>query len=182
MTRRLKVAVVTIPLPLSRAADRALRSLARYTTIAFTSKNARIHFNDVLSKRKIALPKKIQIIQVGPRADLLTHSIKGARILFPRSARAPGDILQQLRAQGAIVRSIPLYTTRVIPLTKKERINLQTQKISSLYFRSASGVTGFLGQLRGTLRAQALRLPVHTIGETTAEAARKAGFIDVQVT
>ena len=181
MDRTLNVTVVTKPMPLSRAAILALRKLERYDIIAFTSKSARQYFDAELRKRGSRLPKKVQVLQVGPRNKLLRYPIDKKRILFPRSAIAPADIIRRLRARGAMVRVVPLYTTLGAPLSRADRKALETKKITKLYFRSASGVAGFLSQLRGSLRKHVLTLPLLVIGESTAETARKAGFRSVKI-
>ena len=180
MARTLKVQVEVCRVPLSRASLNAIRNIDRFDFVVFTSKNARIFFRQLLRERRIRKPH-VPIISVGPRCDLLTFNIDNKRLLFPRSTIAPSNILRKLRARGAIVRTIPLYCAHGVPLSQRDKTALASGDISKLYFRSPSGVSGFLRQLQGKLRKKVLRLPAECIGETTAASARHAGFTRVSV-
>lgn len=182
MNTILKVEVVLKRRPLSRRAVQALYALSRYDRIVFTSKNARQFFVQTLRERGIALPEPRQVVQVGPRATLLTLPLKGKRILFPRSAAAPHDIVRRLRARGTVVRTLQLYSTKGSPLTPTQRRALLVGVTKKLYFKSPSGVSGLLRQLSRKDRHQVLGLPACCIGETTAGAARRAGFKKVIIT
>jgi uroporphyrinogen-III synthase len=181
MKNALSVGITTRRIPLSPASIHALSNLDQYDVIAFTSKNARKFFTEVLKERRLTLPRHIRIIHVGPRNDLLKSPLKGMRILFPRSLRAPYDIVRRLRAKGVIVRPLPLYTAQGIPLSATQKGRLVQGKINSLYFKSPSGVTGLLQQFRREERKIVQRITAECIGPTTAEAARKAGFKKVLV-
>ncbi len=172
----LTVQIAVRRLPLSGASLKALRQASQYDYVVFTSKNARTIFTQELAERRIALPRHSRIIQVGPRADLLKAKLAGKRILFPRSAVAPHDIVRRLRSKGAVVRVVPLYTTNGVPLSCREHESLLSGRIKQFYFKSPSGVLGLLWQLRGHGRQVVLATPARCIGATTAAAARKAGF------
>lgn len=176
MSPELKVQVAVRRLPLSHASAKALRTAASYDHVVFTSKNARKFFSQELKARRIAAPAPARIIQVGPRADLLKFNFAGKRVLFPRSAIAPHDIVRRLRAKGVVVRVVPLYTTHGVPLARAQKNALARGLIRQIYFASPSGVAGLLGQLRGRSRAAVLALPARCIGKTTAQAARSTGF------
>lgn len=180
MARTLTAEVRARALPLSRRTLGVLSNLGRYDLIVFTSKNAVSFFTHELRKRHIAVPRA-RMRAVGPRRELLRLPLYGKRVLFPRSALAPGDILAQMRTRAASVRTIVLYTVDPVPLTAAHKRALIGGEISKLYFKSPSGVRGFLAQLRGKSRAGALAIPVWCIGETTAAAARKAGFKRIRV-
>jgi uroporphyrinogen-III synthase len=175
MKGELEVRVVVKPLPLSRTAVNALLHIERYNVIIFTSKHARTFFERELRKRAISLPRD-RVIQVGPRNDLLKKALTGKRILFPRSALAPSDVIRKLRAIRSIVHVIPLYTAEGEPLSRAEKKRLQQGGVQQLYFKSPSGVHGLIRQFRGSVRRHILSIPARCIGETTAAAARKAGF------
>jgi uroporphyrinogen-III synthase len=175
MKGELEVRVVVKRLPLSPTSVGALRHLERYDVIVFTSKYARAFFEQELQRRGISLPRD-RVIQVGPRNDLLKKALKGKRILFPRSALAPPEIIRKLRAMRSIVHVIPLYTAEGKPLSSVEKKRLQQGSIEQLYFKSPSGISGFLSQFRGRERTAVLSIPARCIGETTASAARKSGF------
>lgn len=173
----LAVQVVVRRLPLSRASVKVLRHLKNYDHIVFTSKNARKFFLQELKERRIPAPPRSRTIQVGPRVDLLQFPLlSGKRILFPRSAIAPHDIVRRLRARGVVVRVLPLYNTSGTPLTPAQKRALVEGKVQRIYFKSPSGVFGFLGQLRGHVRQAVFAVPARCIGQTTAHAARKMGF------
>jgi uroporphyrinogen-III synthase len=181
MSATLEVKVTVRRLPLSRASVRALRDASHYDYVALTSKNARRLFIQTLRDLGAELPASSRIMRVGPRADLLKFPWRGKRVLFPRSALAPYDIVKRLRARGATVRPIALYTAHGVPLSPAQKKALLAGKIRQLYFRSPSGIDGFLRQFRGRDRKTVLSLPALCIGGTTAQAARKAGFGRVSI-
>jgi uroporphyrinogen-III synthase len=181
MKGEFEVRVVVKRLPLSRVAIRALQQLERYDVIVFTSKHARIFFEQELRSRGISLPRD-RVIQVGPRNDLLKKALTGKRILFPRSALAPSDVIRKLRSIHSIVRVVLLYTAEGKPLSHSEKKRLQQGGIQQLYFKSPSGVHGLIRQFRGNARAHILSIPARCIGLTTARAAREAGFVKVFTT
>lgn len=179
--RALKIRVKLRRLALSRSAVEALRHGERYDFIAFTSKHARTFFREALQEYGIKTPNT-PVLVVGPRNNLLAFDIDNKRILFPRSAIAPADILKRLRKRGAIVRTIRLYTVQRVPLLPSLKKQLAQGEISEIQFRSPSGVVGFLRQLRGAVKKRALAIRAQCIGETTAQAARQAGFTQVTIT
>lgn len=181
MHKTLHIGVETHALRLSRTSQGALRHHDRYDIIAFTSKNARRFFDDQLIRMGVALPTKNRVLHVGPREDVLKHAIDDKRILFPRSDIAPADILDKLRARGAVVRSVPLYTAIGKRLSSQVRKTLTAGAYDSLYFKSPSGVSGLLRQFRGKARQDILKLEAICIGDTTAAAARAGGFKKVSI-
>ncbi|TSC69069.1 MAG: uroporphyrinogen-III synthase/uroporphyrinogen-III C-methyltransferase [Parcubacteria group bacterium Gr01-1014_56] len=181
MQKTLEIQVRMKRLRLSRTSVRALHNLNRYDLIVFTSKNARAFFMSELEERHIAAPRRARMVTVGPRHELLRLSPLGKRILFPRSAIAPYDIVRSLRARGAVVRVIPLYTTLGTPLSRGEKEALLRGAITLLYFRSPSGITGLLGQLSKKEKLMVRKIPAQCIGPTTARAAREAGFNKVSI-
>jgi uroporphyrinogen-III synthase len=173
MKGEFEVRVALERLPLSRSSAKALRHLERYDTLVFTSKNAEAFFKKEL-RRKV--PAHLRVIRVGPRNDLLKFDFKGTHILFPRSELAPSDIVRKLRRKGAVVRVVLLYVPKVAPLSRSQREQLSSGATEQLYFKSPSGIHGLLRQFRGVRRAAILSIRARCIGETTAAAARKAGF------
>lgn len=166
-------------LPLTTAAALALQHVDRYDLVVFTSKNAKRFFDDILRERRIAPPSAARIRIVGPRNDLLKLAARDKRILFPRSSVAPFDIVRKLRARGASVRALALYTTRGAVLQKIEKEKLLRGDYAALYFKSPSGVQGFLRQFTPPQRRMLQLIPARCIGPTTAKAAREAGFAKV---
>lgn len=181
MSTSFEVQITIERLPLSPRHTNALLRLSRYDHIVCTSKNAYTCFLEALHELSITPPEADRIIRVGPRADILNYPLSGKRILFPRSTLAPFDIVTAMRAQGAIVTVLPLYTVHGVPLSQEDRSALCEGRIPELYFKSPSGITGLLAQLRPHERAQVRNIPVLAIGDTTAEAARAAGFTQVRI-
>ncbi len=173
--KTLKVFVDIVPLPLSAGNVRILRRANKFDRIVFTSKNAQKIFEVALRKLCIPLPRK-KIVRVGPRKDLLKLGLRGKRVLFPRSALAPFDIVRKLRACGTIVIPITLYTARGRKLTARDKRSLLSRKVERIYFKSPSGIDGLLRQIPRILHPLIKNIPTLCIGETTAKAARKAGF------
>ncbi|HVV15390.1 MAG TPA: uroporphyrinogen-III synthase [Candidatus Paceibacterota bacterium] len=180
MASTLEIRVRARALPLSKNSRHILANLGRYDLIVFTSKNAVRFFTQELRKRHLTLPRA-RMRAVGPRKNLLALPLTGKRVLFPRSAIAPGDILGEMRRRAASVRTISLYTVDPVPLTARQKRALLSGGIKSLYFKSPSGVAGLLKQLRGAGRTTVQAIPAICIGETTARAARKAGWKKVSI-
>ena len=207
MSTVFQVPIQVLPLPLSTYSVRALKKADSYDWILFTSTNAVELFVRKFLNRKISLPYRPQIGAVGPstaqvlkkvgfkvhiipKKHTVEHlvrslpTISDKRILFPRSVLAAHDAIRTLRAQGARVRTISLYTTKVLPIALKEITALTLGKYSAISFGSPSAIEGFLKQLTRAQRAQVYKIPAQCIGPTTASAARKAGFrkvIDMSV-
>ena len=177
----LEIRVKTKCLPLSQTSIQSLLNLDRYDHIVFTSKNARQFFAEALRQYRVKSPVSGQIIQVGPRADLLKIPLSGKRILFPRSAIAPHDIVKKMRVRGATVRIVQLYTAYGMPLSPTQKRSLLSGEIRKLYFKSPSGIDGLLRQVSRSERKIVLAIPALCIGETTVQAARKAGFKQVRI-
>ncbi|HEY4501773.1 MAG TPA: uroporphyrinogen-III synthase [Candidatus Paceibacterota bacterium] len=176
MHKQLDMQVTARRVPLTPAGAAALKRLASYDLVVFSSKQAQSFFMQLLRKRGIKLPPSARMLRVGPRKDLLHHAVAGKRILYPRSALAPYDIVRALRAKGTRVVPLVIYTVLPVPLGAGERRMLTIGKAHSISFRSPSGVRGLLSQLSAKERRIARTLPAYCIGGTTAAAARAAGF------
>lgn len=175
----LEIGVDIIPLPLSKYAARVLCQADSYDHIVFTSKHAERIFRSRLRRLHSSVKGK-KMIRVGPRNDLLKLHLRG-RVLFPRSALAPFDIVRKLRAQGVVVTTVRLYTARGKKLSSRDRNALLSKKIDRLYFKSPSGIDGLLRQIPHKDRNVVLKIPALCIGETTEKAARKAGWKQVTI-
>ncbi|CAN5754424.1 hypothetical protein BH11PAT2_BH11PAT2_02020 [soil metagenome] len=199
MLKTLEIEVRVAPKKLSRASLTALENVGRFDWILFTSKHAVTFFTKELRLRNVKLARTTRIAAVGPetaaalRAAGLTVQliperftvrdmvfalgrVKGLRILFPRSAVAPQEPIQILRAQGARVRVVPLYIPIPIALSQATKHALVTSSYTTLSFKSPSGIQGFMRQLNTAEKKIVREIPVVCIGPTTARAARKAGF------
>lgn len=194
----LKIRVHTKPLKLSNAASRSFMRLDSYDWILFSSKHAVDYFVRQLKRRRVPVPK-VPVGAVGPetaktvranrmkvgampkKANVLSlvrelGSVHGKRILFPRSVIASNDAVRTLRAKGARVTVVPLYTTFLAELPKATKRRALAGGYGTLSFTSPSGVRGFLSQFSSSEKQKLLAVPAECIGETTAAAARKAGF------
>jgi uroporphyrinogen III methyltransferase/synthase len=197
--KTLTVEVRVVRKELSRAASRALDAVSEYDWVLFTSKNAVTFFVQEVRKRKIQVSNAVRIAAVGPEtaaalraagfsADVIPErftvrdmvkslgSLKGKRVLFPRSAVAPQEPIQILRAQGARVNVVPLYYPVAVTLSQSTRRELVDCGYSHLEFKSPSGITGFMRQLSAGEKAVVRTIPALCIGPTTAKAAKEAGF------
>jgi uroporphyrinogen-III synthase len=170
-----EVSVEIVPLRLSPSAIRILKQADSYDRIVFTSKNAQEVFDQTLHKLRVAIDSK-KYIRVGPREDLLKLDLCGKRILFPRSALAPFDVIRKLRARGTVVQAVALYTARGTKLSQADKKALLAGKYDTLYFKSPSGIDGFLRQFSSRERSAIKNISTICIGPTTAQAAKKAGF------
>ena len=186
--------------PLSPSSLVALRDLAGYDYLFFTSTNAVKIFGRLLKGSRIKRPRPLQVVAVGratadacARIGFKAHfvpkefnvremidglvTLTGKKILFPRSAIAPQETIAALRAKGAIVKAIPLYTSVPIRTDPGSFNEMFTEKMRGIIFMSPSSVAGFAKNLRGAiLRKLVLATQVLVIGPTTAAAAKEAGF------
>src|SRR3989344_7373758 len=142
MHKQLDMQVTAKRVPLTPAGAAALRRLASYDLVVFSSKYAQLFFMRLLRRQGTKVPRSVGVLRVGPRRDLLRHAVAGKRILYPRSALAPYDIVRALRAKGTRVVPLVIYTVLPVPLGAGERRMLTIGKAHSISFRSPSGVRG----------------------------------------
>jgi uroporphyrinogen-III synthase len=106
---------------------------------------------------------------------LSTLDVDGARMLFPVSDRSPAVLAETLRARGARVDVVAAYRTTA-PAGTADRVREALRSgADAITFASPSAVEA-VSEI-----AEALELPAIAIGETTADAARAAGFGRVAV-
>lgn len=166
-------------LPVSQSTLRVFKRSDEYDLVVFTSNQAKQFYLEALKKHKITRPHHSKIFSVGPRHNLLKLSLKNKKILFPRSAVAPFDIIKKMRAKGAIVRPIMLYTVRDVPLAHAERKKIVAGYYTHISLRSPSSARGFLAHFSKQERTKILTLPVLSIGPSTTKAAKSLGFANV---
>ena len=199
MPKALEIKVQTARKKLSRTAYQALARIEQYDWILFTSKNAVTFFVREMRKKRIKFPQTPRIAAVGPEtagalrilgfpvhvvpkrftADSMIRSIgkvRGAHILFPRSAIAAPAAVRALRARGARVRVLSLYTTTAIKLPRTTKRALLAGTYAWLIFKSPSGVQGLIRQFSEKEKHIVQNIPAECIGPTTARAAKSAGF------
>jgi uroporphyrinogen III methyltransferase/synthase len=184
-----------------RPLDAALRNLAVYDGLIFTSVNGvkfflqRLHDNglDIRELKGVRLyaigPKtEAAVRQTGIRVDgvpeqyvaesllklLDREPLKGKRFLLPRARVARELLPEQLRAQGAVVDVVPAYQTAPArPPTAKLAERLKNGEIDAITFTSASTVTHFLALLDPSLHPLLQKTTIACIGPVTAQTARE---------
>ncbi len=185
--------------------DRALRRIASYDSIVFTSANGVTRFFARLQEtgRDIRDLKGIEILAIGPATaaavearglrvaavpdeyraegivDLMgQRSLRGARVLLPRAAVARDLLVKELRRRGARVDVAPVYRTVPSRAGAGEiRSALRRGRLDLITFTSSSTVTSFARLFRGRDEARRIRrVPVAVIGPITAATARREGF------
>lgn len=184
------------------AADAALRDVARYEMIAFTSANAvraLVERSDALGLERARLGAA-RLAAVGPATaaalaaavrppDLVaeTHVAEAlaeviaatgaARVLFPHGDIARDALPAGLRARGAAVDDVVVY--RTVPGEGVAAIVevLREGSADALLFASASAVRFVADALgRAGAAARAGRPAIFCLGPVTAAAARRAGL------
>ena len=204
MSKELQIQVRVSRLALSPTAARVLGRLDEYDWILFTSQNAVAFFMQELRQMNMRFPKGLRIAAVGPQtAGALTllgvvvhvipeqyevsHMLRdlgdvaGKRVLFPRSAIAPPFAVESLRARGASVRVLPLYTAKARVLSRTVKRAIREGHYTKLMFTSPSGVLGFMKQLNKKEKLIVREIAVCCIGPITAQAAQNAGFTVVSI-
>lgn len=186
--------------------DEALREIANFDWILFTSQNAVRFF----AKRCWALgldPSKLQserpqIAAVGPatakaareegfrvywiasrfRGEALARELRedmaGKRVLLPRSDLAAGKLPEALRKAGATVCEVIGYRTVVPETTDSDALSqIRSGKVDVVTFASPSAFHHFVDLLGADeLPGVAQRVRFAAIGRTTAGAIREAGL------
>ena len=105
-----------------------------------------------------------------------TGSLAGKSILCPRADIAPGDLVDALEAEGAVVRNVIAYCTRP-DCSGAERVVelLRDDDVHWITFTSSSTVRNFFDAVDAkTVRAASVRLA--SIGPVTSETLREIGF------
>lgn len=193
---------------LDAASIAALKDIESYDYLLVTSPHAAEFFGDALRDLWIRKPLGMKVAAVGsstaralsaigfaphiiPRGSGVNalvrelKDVRGKKILFPRSASAPQEAIDTLRAGGAIVTPVTLYTTTPLAAGKKVFENAfkdAATDIAYVIFMSPSGVEGFAKNLHGNiLKEHVLALRALAIGPTTAAAVKYAGFQHITI-
>jgi uroporphyrinogen-III synthase len=119
-------------------------------------------------------------------ADCLVTSfpLLGARVLFPCSAIAEPTLPEALRAQGAVVEVLPVYTTVTVWADAPERLPFLTRELAEALAggcvatcASGSAVRALNDLAFAAGLLDGLRLtPIAALGPTTAAVARSLGL------
>lgn len=179
--------------------DDALRALARYAWVVFTSANAVEALATRMAALGVSMPATMRMASVGPAttqavrdawpaarvavqpagefrgASLVDafagHDVKGHQVLLPVSDRAADTVERGLAALGARVDCVLAY--RTVAVSPSDRLSRELGRgIDAAAFASPSAVEAF----RAATGEAGLNVPAVAIGPTTAEAARAAGF------
>jgi uroporphyrinogen III methyltransferase/synthase len=181
--------------------DAIVSSLSRYSGVIFTSVNAVEYFCRRAADRSVVSQlKDLRIYTVGEitrcaaeeygmraekllethTAERLAHEIvrtipSGSRLIFPKGNLGGEELISIVSAAGIIVDSVTVYRT-LEPVFNDERkaiVSVIESTADMLTFFSPSSVTNVLHHLSAEC---VHRIPAAVIGETTAEAARRAGI------
>src|SRR5512135_1610959 len=191
------------PLDDYTALDRAIRQLAQYQWLIFTSVNGVKAFWDRLDVVGAGVTPTLRIAAIGPAtasalqahdvtvtlipdeyvAEAILESIgvvRGQRILLPRADIAREMLAVELRQRGAIVDEIAAYRTLPVQPDRKGLIELG-RGVDAITFTSSSTVQNFVALVgRDSIPPQAL---IACIGPITANTARELGLrVDIQAT
>jgi len=179
--------------------EAALRSLASYDWLVFTSASAVEAVRARVAALGLEIPPPLRLAAVGPAttkairdawphmavllqpaadfkgeslvAAFAGHDLAGRRVLLPVSDRAADTVERGLAGRGASVERVVAYGT--VPLADRDLLRAELERgIDAAVFASPSAVDGFL-EAAGDL---ARRVAAVAIGPTTAEAARTAGL------
>ncbi len=191
------------PLEDTAQLDRAIRNLAQYQWIIFTSVNGVKAFWERLDAVGAGLGPTLRVAAIGPAtasalqshdvmvtlipdeyvAEAIIESIgavQGQRILLPRADIAREALAVELRERGAILDEIAAYRTLPAQPDPNGLIELR-RGVDGITFTSSSTVRNFIA-----LVGQGAILPgtvIACIGPITANTARELGLrVDVQAT
>jgi uroporphyrinogen-III synthase len=196
-------AIEIAPLEDYTALDRAIRQLAQYQWIIFTSVNGVKVFWDRLDVVGAGIPPLTRVAAIGPATANALHMhdvvvtlipdeyvaeaivacigvVHGQRILLPRADIAREALAVELQRRGAIVDELAAY--RTLPAQPDPNGLLELQRgVDVITFTSSSTVRNFVALAgRDSIPPQAL---IACIGPITANTARELGLrVDVQAT
>ncbi len=182
--------------------DRALKRLADYDYLIFTSVNGVERFFERLRTRKVDVRDLhgSRVVAIGPataaavearglrveavaaeyRAEGLVRllggkALEGTRVLIPRATQARDLLIRALRSRGARVDMVPVYRTVASRRGQREvEKALRAGSVDLLTFTSSSTVTHFVRRFRTAAERRRLRsVPAGVIGPITAATARK---------
>jgi uroporphyrinogen-III synthase len=182
-----------------RPLDEALRGLARYDWLVFTSANAVEAVATRMATLGVALPTGASLASVGPATTIAVPAawpdarvevepaadfhgaglvaafevaaVPGRRVLLPVSDRAAETVSRGLTERGAVVDRVVAY--RTVSADGGQALDqILRAGVDVAVFASPSAVEAFAAFVGEEGRA----VPAAVIGPTTAEAARAAGL------
>ncbi len=181
--------------------DAAIRRLASYDWIIFTSVNGVSSFFDRLWKKGSDLRDLagVKVVAIGPataraveergvrlnsvaqefRAEglvRLLRGVRGQRVLIPRAREARDVLIKELRRKGARVDVVEAYRTVIPRFGQRELRKALENGLDLITFASSSTVENFWRMVPPRLRRGVRKIPVASIGPITTRTARKLGF------
>jgi uroporphyrinogen III methyltransferase/synthase len=182
-----------------RFLDHAIRHLAEFDWLIFTSANGVDAFAQRLKKLRRHLPLPLLTCAVGPSTAEAMHresipvtcmpkkyegveiartleDVKGKKILIARAQEAPDDLPRMLQKRGALVTIAPAYKT--IPgADRAQARKIRHAPVDCVIFTSGSSVRGFLSAFRPPERKKIFsRAVAASIGPVTSRKLRAMGI------
>ena len=184
--------------------DRAIRSLAAFDWILFTSANAARFFAARCRKLRVDPGRegRFRCAAVGPAtaaaaaaegfsvdhvaqefvgvalANELSDSLRGKKVLLPRSERARGDLPDALGVAGADVTEVVAYHTGGVGAVDPEVVRaIREARVDVISFFSPSAVENLRVELGAEVVANLSKnVALAAVGPVTAAALRDAGL------
>jgi hydroxymethylbilane synthase len=201
-TTLLMSAIEIVPVSDAGPLDDAIRSLAVYDWVVFTSANAVEIFCDRVTANHLtdAVFEDVDVAAVGPStAEALSErritpafvpqefvaeriaddmgDVRGLHVLLPRADIARKTLPQILEARGAVVKDMPVYRTQAVNFDRHQIDELR-KGIDVITFTSGSTVRSFVAGVRK--HEPAIDISKDTliacIGPVTADVAREIGL------
>lgn len=194
-------AIEIAPMDDYEALDRALRCLASYQWLVFTSANGVEYFWARLGDEHLS-PLKVAAIGPATARALEQRGVQPALVpdeyvaeaqaaglgevarqwfLWPRAKAAREALADELGRRGAIVHEIPVYRT-LPPVPDAAGLSEVRRGVDAITFASASAARNFAALAGDGPTAAVEGAAVACIGPVTAQAAREAGLrVDVVV-
>jgi uroporphyrinogen III methyltransferase/synthase len=192
-------AIEIAPMDDYEALDRALRCLANYQWLVFTSANGVEHFWAHLSDGRLPA---LKVAAIGPATARALEKrgvqpalvpdeyvaeavaaglgeVTGLWFLWPRAEAAREALADELGRRGAIVHEIPVY--RTLPAAPDPAgLSELRRGVDAITFASASAARNFAALAADGAAAAVEKAAIACIGPVTARAAREAGLrVDV---
>ncbi|WP_342743901.1 uroporphyrinogen-III C-methyltransferase [Desulfamplus magnetovallimortis] len=186
--------------------EKALKEIAKYDWIVFTSVNGVKFFFDTLFKsgKDVRIMGHLKCACIGPvtKQELMKHGIvcdvlpesyraesvieafsgmeiKNKNILLPRAKEARSILPEELSKMGAIVEEVTVYITEQVEDEKQKLLSLlEKNEIDMVTFTSSSTVKNFKALLpQNSFKAMLENVKTASIGPITSDTAKSEGII-----
>jgi uroporphyrinogen-III synthase len=190
-----------------QAVDQAIRRIARYDWIVFTSAEAVNRWFDRMRHVSVDIRQvRARIAVVGPETavrvrerglipELMPQAeysqeglvrsfadipVRGAMVLFP-GGQLNRDILgDELRGRGALVDDVVLYENQSVPIALALHQAIRSESLDALLFTASSQTEYLVDQLPSDDRRHLANLPIFSIGPLTTRSLRHYGIEPVR--